>query len=56
MRNLEPCPFCGNRFILIEDTWSKKFVVFCSACNAQIVADSENEAITLWNTRGPNNE
>ena len=52
MQNL-PCPFCGSSKQEIYDLWydGPHVVAFCK-CGAQAgVAEDEEEAIALWNTR-----
>lgn len=60
---LEPCPFCGNdgggpienalRVSMIELEWrGAGWSVQCDKCTATMgYSDSEDEAVTAWNTR-----
>ena len=55
MENLKKCPFCGSDAIL--ETSKFGYRVSCkqrALCGAtQVFSDSEEEAITAWNTRKP---
>ena len=44
MTELKPCPFCGEKPIVIDDENSLRFIVECETCGACA-------AITAWNTR-----
>lgn len=51
MSELKPCPFCGNNIIKtynVGGNWG----CACSACDGKTsFSDSEEQAITAWNTR-----
>lgn len=54
---LKPCPFCGNKYILIETydhPAGKRVRVVCPTCMAMIDAgwwQTEDPAINAWNRR-----
>ena len=53
---LKPCPFCEDEMLTsaCEDTeHGKEYSVFCSTCGTSgPTANSESDAIELWNSRG----
>ena len=55
MRDLKPCPFCGNKNpqTVVDDETETKFGVCCFKCEAQISATFEerDEAEVAWNRR-----
>ena len=50
---LKPCPFCGGKAILFEDsTFKGKISVLCTRCNAQTDAYTlPKDARIMWNKR-----
>ena len=54
MTKPKPCPFCGCKQMM---TWhighhDKPWLVECNECSANVpLADTEEEAIELWNRR-----
>lgn len=55
---LKPCPFCGNKKIIIS-TMDEEFIVRCAytedGCGASTgFFDEKEEAITAWNRRTEN--
>lgn len=55
-----PCPFCGGDKIVLTDSFfePKTWQIYCLDCGATFQRferfNSEEEAITTWNTRIPN--
>lgn len=58
-KELKPCPFCGNKNIVVLDAHSGNqvfYYVYCgllnNGCGVQTLSFlSEKEAIKAWNTR-----
>lgn len=60
---LNPCPFCGEEDVELADSevptihGGKKVAVFCHGCFCEgPVAQSESDAVNLWNARSTNRE
>ena len=56
MKELKPCPFCGEEATLVEDIYDDRLFsyVICSNdnCNANTGrCDTKDEAIAKWNNR-----
>lgn len=55
VKELLPCPFCGNKKISLfsaDDLDCGGFIIQClTGCPAQVWADTEAEAVKAWNTR-----
>ncbi|MDE7398951.1 MAG: Lar family restriction alleviation protein [Oscillospiraceae bacterium] len=57
MHNLKPCPFCGERVTLWDNTgFGVVKVIECKSCNVRFVfpwnkAESNVELRELWNKR-----
>src|SRR4051794_19166706 len=47
---LKPCPFCGGRACLIQESFQLAFGVQCSTCGAHVpeIYQTEEEAIAAW--------
>lgn len=52
---IKDCPFCGNKASVgaafVNGRWVHGFEASCLSCPANILADTEAEAIELWNSR-----
>ena len=56
MDKLKPCPFCGEeaeyRFTEFDEYGETVLhYIYCKVCDAEISKDTQQEAITAWNTR-----
>ena len=66
MRQLKPCPFCGGKAYIWEDTgrihrpyWTGKYSVVCYECDVLFgydvdyggCFDSKEDALNAWNRR-----
>jgi Lar family restriction alleviation protein len=56
MSELKPCPFCGSKDIMIEESLllviEQHFWCTCGECLASTKeGTTEKEAINIWNTR-----
>lgn len=52
MRELRPCPFCGERAKL-SLAYNRCYYVSCSACDAQVWRKSKSATFAAWNKRSP---
>ena len=53
MTEIKPCPFCGSE-AQFESSFSGGPYVLCVECGAaEMFANNEKHAATLWNTRTP---
>lgn len=58
---LKPCPFCGGKAEIYEDTIIKSlpaYSVYCTKCYARTYGlyDKKDDAIESWNRRVNENE
>ena len=60
MENLKPCPFCGGKASVWEQTsYNNKrfFFILCQRCAARTgMQETRNEAIAAWNWRVSNEQ
>ena len=50
MSELQPCPFCGSKAILVED--KEQYKIYCTKCDCQYGwCEHKEDAIRGWNRR-----
>lgn len=50
MSELQPCPFCGSKAILVED--KEQYKIYCTKCECQYGwCEHKDDAIRGWNRR-----
>lgn len=55
MAELKPCPFCGNKEILLSISFGWMHGVMCGKCGAEFTkCETLDEAETRWNRRVDN--
>ena len=59
LKELKPCPFCGNDDMKVEDTEGADYVIRCSGCECHMFdkmvwsedVDDRAELVKAWNKR-----
>jgi Lar family restriction alleviation protein len=53
----KPCPFCGNKYVIIKDNRNGAYWVLCPDCGCQLYTEhSIKDAVALWNSRAQEGE